>query len=166
MHDQLADGISVIDSQQICGFPGILIADPRLNGKFHMGKSRILFHTVKEFLKEGVQLIDLPQETGPSSAVSHLGHGTSEIKIDLMISVGRERPNSCKTILGVVPQNLRDDLDSAVILRQDLPDLLFLEGVRLGRRQEGGIIAVHAGEKPMMNLPEGIRGDPLHRCKV
>ena len=154
MDDQLFHRISIVDFQNLFKFFRLLFSDPRLDRDFCL-------RFRKNLIQKPVQFFRKCQKTG-SASFCHYGLGrTSQIQIDLRVSILGKFFRRTQKIFRAVRQNLRNCVHPLIIFRQDIlpfPAAQMSVLVRIDKRDK---IFVHTVKTTVKGIAEHISCDSL-----
>ena len=156
VHDQFRERQAAVQVQDLLILGIVRKPEPRLDGD---GQRRAFADIAQEHL----ELVEMAQETRALALGDHGPRGTPQVQVDLGVAAIGQQPRRPHELVGVLGHELRHHVETAVVLRIDLPARTAGKIVpHARRRHKGRVVAVERAEALGMHVPKDVPGVSLH----
>ena len=156
VHDELGQGKAAVDGEDARVLAVVLKAEARFDRD---GQRRALADVAQERLER----VRVAQQAGAPALGDDGPRGAPQVEVDLRVAHLGEQLRRPHELVGVLGEQLRDDVQPLVVRRVDLLEVLAAEGrAHAGRREERRVVSVERAEALGVDTAEHVSRDALH----
>ena len=156
VHDQLRKRQAAVQVQDLLVLGIVCKPEPRLDGDEQR-------RALADIAQEHLELVEMAQEARAFTLGDHGPRGTPQVQVDLGVAAIGEQPRRPHELIGILGHELRHHVETAVVLRIDLPARTAGKIVpHARRRHKGRVVAVERAEALGMHVPKDVPGVSLH----
>ena len=160
MQNQLFQGVFFKNGQNGRKFLLRSHAQPAFHRNFHRQSGG------KDFFQKVIQLLWMGQKPRSLALGGDSPRRTSQIQIDVLVAQFPQPAGRANEIPTAPGEQLRNQRQTLVFLRGDVPQLSFVQRAPFSRRKKGGIVPIDAAKNLMVRPPVQRAGDPLQRGQI
>ena len=156
MHDEFRERQAAIQLEDALVLGIVLQAQARLDRD---GQRRAVAHIAQKHL----ELVEVTQKAGALALGNHRARRAAEVEIDLAIPQLGQLACGPHELVGVLGEQLRNDVQPLVVGGVDLLECLAAKRITHARRGEKrGVVAVESAKTLSMHATGCVPRDPLH----